>query len=102
MLHNRIKKGEELFVQGDIKGAEKCFLKILREGLNNKEAYNSLGVIEAGAARLVGTDPENIFTETVRILENQDEYQSMAKAINPFGDGKASQRIVSSIRNWPV
>lgn len=57
-------------------------------------------VIEAGAARLVGTDPDTIFAETLRILENQDTYQSMAKAKNPFGDGNAAERIVSSIHSW--
>ena len=57
-------------------------------------------VIEVGAARLVGTDQDTIFAETLRILEDQDIYQGMAKAKNPFGDGNAAERIVSSIHSW--
>lgn len=57
-------------------------------------------VIEVGAARLVGTDPERIFRAVIRILENEGVYQSMAEAKNPFGDGNAAERIVSSIYSW--
>ncbi|MBW2646463.1 MAG: UDP-N-acetylglucosamine 2-epimerase (non-hydrolyzing) [Deltaproteobacteria bacterium] len=57
-------------------------------------------VIEVGAARLVGTDPERIFRAAIRILENENVYQSMAEAKNPFGDGNAAERIVSSIHSW--
>ena len=50
--------------------------------------------IEAGTARLVGTDSNRIFRETQRLLDNADEYDKMARAVNPFGDGKAAERIV--------
>ena len=61
---------------------------VMREKTERPEA------IEAGTARLVGTDSERIFTETQRLLDNADEYHKMARAINPFGDGKAAERIV--------
>jgi len=53
--------------------------------------------IEAGSARLVGTDVEKIVRETQKLLDNDDEYKRMSNAINPYGDGKASKRIVRII-----
>ncbi len=49
--------------------------------------------IDAGTARLVGTDQGKIFAEASLILGDQTAFQSMAKAISPYGDGKASRRI---------
>lgn len=49
--------------------------------------------IEAGTTRLVGTDRIKIVTETQKLLTDRVEYDKMAKAINPYGDGKASGRI---------
>ncbi|MCP2518970.1 UDP-N-acetylglucosamine 2-epimerase (non-hydrolyzing) [Candidatus Aminicenantes bacterium AC-335-K20] len=56
--------------------------------------------IEAGTAKLVGTDSEKIYSETMRLLENKTLYEKMAKAINPYGDGKASDRITNILRNY--
>lgn len=53
--------------------------------------------IEAGSARLVGTDTEKIVTETKRLLHDKVEYDRMSKTINPYGDGMASKRIVEII-----
>jgi len=53
--------------------------------------------IEAGSARLVGTDIETIVAETQKLLNNDDAYKRMSNAINPYGDGKASKRIVEII-----
>ena len=53
--------------------------------------------IEAGSARLVGTDIETIVAETQKLLDNDDEYKRMSNAINPYGDGKASKRIIEII-----
>ena len=49
--------------------------------------------IQAGTARLVGIDKEKIINETEKLLNSNYEYQKMARVKNPFGDGKASQRI---------
>jgi UDP-N-acetylglucosamine 2-epimerase len=54
--------------------------------------------IEAGTALLVGTDPDNILFEARRLLEDAAHYQRMSRAHNPFGDGKASLRILSARR----
>ena len=50
--------------------------------------------LEAGAAKLVGTEAEHIATEVQILLDDPVEYHRMATAGNPFGDGKAAQRIV--------
>jgi UDP-N-acetylglucosamine 2-epimerase (non-hydrolysing) len=55
--------------------------------------------IEAGTAKLVGTNKEKIISEAVELLKNQEEYNKMARAINPYGDGKASQRILNILNS---
>lgn len=54
--------------------------------------------IEAGTAKLVGTDAEHIFREAARLIEDRDAYAQMAHAVNPFGDGHAAERIVKVLR----
>ena len=55
--------------------------------------------IEAGTLKLVGTNEQKIYEETKLLLENQEEYEKMSKANNPYGDGHASERIVKAIIN---
>jgi len=55
--------------------------------------------IDAGTALLVGTNRENIVNNTKRLLEDQAFYNHMAKAVNPYGDGKASERILKILEN---
>lgn len=50
-------------------------------------------VLEAGVARLVGTDPERILAEVSRLLEDPGAYATMARGANPYGDGHAAERI---------
>jgi len=54
--------------------------------------------VNAGCVKVVGTYPEGIVKATMEILENPHEYQKMANSPNPFGDGKASQRIIDAIK----
>lgn len=49
--------------------------------------------ISAGTCRLVGTDPQRILTEAALLLDNAEEYHRRSQLANPYGDGKASQRI---------
>jgi UDP-N-acetylglucosamine 2-epimerase (non-hydrolysing) len=53
--------------------------------------------VETGALRLVGTDRARIVSEASRVLDDRAEYELMAKAQNPFGDGHAAERIVASL-----
>ena len=64
---------------------------VLRETTERPEG------IEAGTARLVGTDPEKIVAEASRLLEDAAHYRSVAEVANPYGDGKASERILGAL-----
>jgi len=50
--------------------------------------------VEAGTAIMVGTDPDRIVAEANRLLDDHARYERMSRAHNPFGDGRASERIV--------
>jgi len=53
--------------------------------------------IEAGTLELIGTDEEKVYEWTKRLLTDSAVYDSMSKAANPYGDGRASERIVNAI-----
>jgi UDP-N-acetylglucosamine 2-epimerase (non-hydrolysing) len=55
--------------------------------------------VAAGTVRLVGTDYDAVRNETLRLLTDRSYYQSMAEAVNPYGDGQACRRIVGFILN---
>ncbi|MDQ0214141.1 UDP-N-acetylglucosamine 2-epimerase (non-hydrolyzing) [Oikeobacillus pervagus] len=54
--------------------------------------------IEAGTLKLAGIEEETIYKLATELLTNKEEYEKMAKANNPYGDGEASRRIVETIR----
>ncbi len=69
---------------------------ILREVTERPEA------IQAGCARIVGTDRHLIASAALELLTNRSAYDHMAQIANPFGDGHASERIVRVLRGWPL
>ena len=54
--------------------------------------------VDAGTAQLVGTEPAVILEEASRLLSDVAAYEAMSRAVNPFGDGKASERILELSR----
>ena len=56
-------------------------------------------VVEAGGARLVGSDPAVIFQEVLRLLSDPVHYRRMSRIVNPYGQGDAAARIVRIIRD---
>lgn len=54
--------------------------------------------LEAGTVKLVGTNYDNIVCEISGLLDNKFYYNKMSRAINPYGDGKACERIVSRLK----
>jgi UDP-N-acetylglucosamine 2-epimerase (non-hydrolysing) len=54
--------------------------------------------VEAGTAKLIGTDPDRIVAEVTTLLDDPDAYAAMGRAHNPFGDGHASERIARIVR----
>ncbi|MNL56097.1 UDP-N-acetylglucosamine 2-epimerase [compost metagenome] len=55
--------------------------------------------VEAGTVRLVGTESEAIIQHVKRLLLDDAEYLSMSEAHNPYGDGRACERIVDILKN---
>jgi UDP-N-acetylglucosamine 2-epimerase (non-hydrolysing) len=67
---------------------------VLREKTERPEA------VEAGTVKLVGTDRETIVREAVRLLEDREEYDRMARLHNPYGDGQACGRIAARVSHY--
>ena len=55
--------------------------------------------IEAGTVKLVGSDQDNIIKEVQKLLNDNSEYQKMSKAHNPYGNGKASEKILNILKD---
>jgi UDP-N-acetylglucosamine 2-epimerase (non-hydrolysing) len=53
--------------------------------------------VEAGTVKLVGTERHRVVAEALRLLADRAEYERMARAVNPYGDGRASARIVNRL-----
>ncbi|SHE29283.1 non-hydrolyzing UDP-N-acetylglucosamine 2-epimerase [Caloramator proteoclasticus] len=64
---------------------------VLRDVTERPEA------VEAGTVKVIGTDEENVYKEAETLIKDQRAYKAMANAVNPYGDGKASRRIVDAI-----
>ena len=64
---------------------------VLRDTTERPEA------VEAGTVKLIGTDKDVVYREAKELLTNQEEYSRMSEACNPYGDGRASQRIIQAI-----
>lgn len=67
---------------------------VLRDTTERPEA------LQAGTVKLVGTNQQKIYDEARLLLTDKNEYEKMARAINPYGDGKASKRIVNVIKDF--
>ncbi len=67
---------------------------VLREKTERPEA------VEAGVAKVIGTNEERIFAEVSRLLTDETSYKAMQKPINPYGDGKAAKRIKQAILHY--
>lgn len=77
-------------IQEEAPGLGKPVL-VMRDTTERPEA------VMAGTVLLVGTNREKIVTETVRLFDDSHHYQSMAQAINPYGDGRACERIAEAV-----
>ena len=64
---------------------------VLRDTTERPEA------VEAGTVKLIGTDRDRVYNEARELLTNKAEYNHMAAAVNPYGDGKAAARIIKAV-----
>lgn len=67
---------------------------VLRDNTERSEG------VDAGTLKVVGTSLDNVYKETKHLLEDQQAYQRMCNAKNPYGDGKSSERIVNHIKYY--
>ncbi len=67
---------------------------VLRDETERPEA------VDMGTVKLIGPHYDRILSESKRLLDDEQAYQSMAKASNPYGDGKASERILQALREF--
>ena len=56
--------------------------------------------VEAGTVKIAGTDTKTIVKLASELIEDPKKYEKMNKATNPYGDGKASQRIIDAIKYY--
>jgi len=68
---------------------------VLRQVTERPEA------VEAGTVKVIGTERQTIVNEISRLLVDAAEYERMARAMNPYGDGHASERIVAALLGEP-
>jgi len=78
-------------IQEEAPGLGKPVL-VMRDTTERPEA------LEAGTVKLVGTNYDKIISEVSALVDNQTYYEQMSLAVNPYGDGKACQRIVENIK----
>ena len=78
-------------IQEEAPGLGKPVL-VMRDTTERPEA------LEAGTVKLVGTDYDKIIKEVSALIEDREYYDRMSKAVNPYGDGKACERIVQNLR----
>ncbi len=69
---------------------------VMRETTERPEA------ITAGTVRLIGTDSRRIVAEVMRLLHDENEYQTMSRAHNPYGDGQSCARILQALKSYRV
>lgn len=67
---------------------------VLRDETERPEA------VDMGTVKLIGPHYEKILSEATRLLDDPTAYQAMAKAVNPYGDGQASERILQALREF--
>lgn len=93
MMHSHLILTDSGGIQEEAPSLGKPVL-VMRETSERPEA------IDAGTARLVGSNSEEIFKNTQSILEDENIYQSMSSAKNPYGDGSASKLIAKHIKEF--
>lgn len=94
-LHNAIKRG--YLVLTDSGGLQEEAPSLGKPVLVLRNETERPEAVEAGTVKIAGVDRENIFNMTEELLNNEVAYNEMAKAVNPYGDGHASERIVKAI-----
>lgn len=94
-LHNAIKRG--FMVLTDSGGLQEEAPSLGKPVLVLRNETERPEAVEAGTVKIAGVNEENIYKMTNELINNKSEYDKMAHAVNPYGDGHASERIVKAI-----
>ncbi len=94
-LHNAIKRG--FMVLTDSGGLQEEAPSLGKPVLVLRNETERPEAVEAGTVKIAGVNEENIYKMTNKLINNKSEYDKMAHAVNPYGDGHASERIVKAI-----
>lgn len=111
--HSRVFLTEPLDYEQLVGAIERCYLLLTDSGGLQEEAP-SLGkpvlvlretterqeAVDAGTAKLIGTNSSTIVEAASLLLGDANAYKEMATAINPFGDGRATERIIEIVKNY--
>ncbi|ABK62508.1 MULTISPECIES: non-hydrolyzing UDP-N-acetylglucosamine 2-epimerase [Clostridium] len=96
--HNLMKKS--YFIMTDSGGIQEEAPHLGKPVLVLRDVTERIEAVEAGTVKIVGVNTENIVKEANKLLSHKKEYEVMSKAVNPYGDGKASEKIVENIINY--
>lgn len=91
-FHNFI--DQSYFVMSDSGGIQEEAPSLGKPVLVLGESTERPEGVDAGTLKLIGTDYEDIVSEAQRLLDDDNEFEQMSQASNPYGDGHASERIV--------
>lgn len=94
-LHNAIKRG--YLVLTDSGGLQEEAPSLGKPVLVLRNETERPEAVDAGTVKIAGVNEDNIYNMTKELIENVNEYEKMAHAVNPYGDGYASERIVKAI-----
>ncbi|MCI5892565.1 MAG: UDP-N-acetylglucosamine 2-epimerase (non-hydrolyzing) [Clostridiales bacterium] len=94
-LHNAIKRG--YLVLTDSGGLQEEAPSLGKPVLVLRNETERPEAVDAGTVKIAGVDEDTIYNMTKELIVNSDEYNKMAHAVNPYGDGHASERIVKAI-----
>lgn len=95
-FHNFI--AQSYFVMSDSGGIQEEAPSIGKPVLVLRDTTERPEGVAAGTLKLIGTEFEDIVRETQQLLDDEVEYEKMSKASNPYGDGRASERIVRTLK----
>lgn len=95
-LHNAIQRG--FMVLTDSGGLQEEAPSLGKPVLVLRNETERPEAIDAGTVKIAGVKEDDIYNMTAELLDNPDAYHKMAKAVNPYGDGFASERIVAAIK----
>lgn len=95
-FHNFI--DQSYFVMSDSGGIQEEAPSLGKPVLVLRDTTERPEGVAAGTLKLIGTEYEDIVRETQKLLDDEVEYERMSKASNPYGDGRASERIVRTLK----